>query len=548
MEIEEQIIAELEAHGHKGVRPLDKIAYTNGVTYTFYKGQYFACYDENDPEWKLVIFNSHLKKLGKTGSNRVKLTIKEAIATVSSTRPEPSAWCVRQAEIDTKNRYPTFNTIKLRAAMDAADSEIEVAEFCGIVPVFKYNNNIVPSSEISCWAVEPKEMRDALLAANETEITSLPEKWVPLMYIKGETERTKLTDTQRKIIMRNYEIRNTDGAIRNIKTKVLINGDAMMLSATEIDATIEMLLSATETDATIKMTICITEKSKTIPMNVDRHRAYMSTFKPRERRPHQDFIDHIDGDDSNNVPRNYRWVSRAENEFAKHSGKAHRTDPDIEKLTSKYGEPSDAVEWNGWTFHSNMWIFYTDKKTKDIKRIGSGCKYPVIGVTLKDINGVPMKPRDIMCHMIVAYLFRVDIQISAGAREKLASARLSVAYFKDFTSSYSEFAEELAKYGLVIKHKDNNKSNFRVSNLEIGTPSENQLDRHDNLATTSRKRVEITDIDSGVSQIVGSRTEAAKRTKVSQATVSDAVRFNGTKKRRITTSTTGMKYYFVDAV
>ena len=84
MEIEEQIIAELEALGKKGVRPLDKITYTNGVTYIFYKGQYFACYDEN--EWKLVIFNSKGEKLGKTGSDRVGLTIKEAIATVSSTR------------------------------------------------------------------------------------------------------------------------------------------------------------------------------------------------------------------------------------------------------------------------------------------------------------------------------------------------------------------------------------------------------------------------------------------------------------------------------
>ncbi len=572
MEIEEQIIAELEAHGHKGVRPLDKITYTNGVTYIFYKGQYFACYDENDPEWKLVIFNSKGEKLETTGSDLVTLRIKEATATVSSTRPEPSSWCVRQAEIDTKNMYVYFNTIKLRAALDAADSEIEVAEFCGIVPVFKYNNNIVPSSEISRYAIEPKEMRDALLAANETEITSLPEKWVPLMYIKGETERTKLTDTQRKIIMRNYEIRNTDGAIRNIKTKVLINGDAMMLSATEIDTTIEMVLSVTEIDAALEMTMRITEKSTKIQMGVKKHRAYMSTFKPHERRPHQDFIDHIDGNDSNNVPWNYRWVSRAENCLAKHSGMAHRIDPDIEKLTSKYGEPSDAVEWNnGWTFHSNMWIFYPDKKTKDIKRIGSsGCKYPTIGVTLKDIKGVPMKPRNIMCHMIVAYLFRADIQISAGALEKLASARLSESYFKDFTSSYFEFANTLAKYGLVIKHTDNNKSNYHASNLEIGTPSDNGLDRHDNLATTLRKRVKITDIDSGTSQIVGSHAEAAKRTKVSQRTVSDAARFNRTceeeaakdnderceeakdndedaKKRKITTSkTTGMKYYFVN--
>ena len=61
----------------------------------------------------------------------------------------------------------------------------------------------------------------------------------------------------------------------------------------------------------------------------------------------------------------------------------HRTDPDIDALTLKYGEPLGAVEWNEWTFHSNMWIF-TSKGSKDIKCIGSGREYPVIGVTLKD--------------------------------------------------------------------------------------------------------------------------------------------------------------------
>ena len=59
-------------------------------------------------------------------------------------------------------------------------------------------------------------------------------------------------------------------------------------------------------------------------MRIDKHRAYMSTFKPHERRTHQDFIDHIDGDDSNNVPWNYRWVSIAENMLAKHAA-PHRS-------------------------------------------------------------------------------------------------------------------------------------------------------------------------------------------------------------------------------
>ena len=552
---EEQIIAELEARGHKGVRALSKIAYTNGVTHIFHKGQYFACYDENDPEWKLVIFNSNLKKLETTGKDLVELRINEATATVSSTRPEPSAWCVRHAEIVTKNRRVKFNTIKLRAALDAADSDIEVAEICGIVPVFKYNNNIVPSSEISRYDIETKKMRDALLAANETEIKSVPEKWMPLMYIKGIHKGTgKMTNAQRKIILSNYEIRNTDGAIRHIRTKRHVKGDVMVLSAMETDATIEMVLIATETDATIKMMLSITEKHTQIQIRVDLHRAYMSTFKPHERRTHQDFIDHIDGDDSNNVPWNYRWMSTAENNLAKHSGTAHRTNPDIDALTAKYGEPLDAVEWEGWTFHSNMWIVRSNETIdkRFVAYITSGGDYPKICVTLKDANNNSMKERGIMCHMIVAYLFRAGIEITAGALEKLASAGLSASFFADFTSSYFGFADTLAKYGLVIKHSDNDKSNYRVSNLEIGTHSENALDRHDNLATTSRKRVKIIDIDSNTSWIIGSYTEAAKHMDVTLPTVCSAVRFNRIcdakkKKRTITTSkTTGTKYYIVD--
>jgi hypothetical protein len=174
----------------------------------------------------------------------------------------------------------------------------------------------------------------------------------------------------------------------------------------------------------------------------------------------------------------------------------------------------------------------------------------VIIVTLKDINNNSMKPRNILCHMIVAYLFRAGIQISKGALEKLASAGLSASFFADFTSSYFDFAKKLAKYGFVIKHADNDKSNYRVSNLEIGTPSENGLDRHDNLATTGRKRVKITDIASGTSQIFGSRTEAATYTKVPHTTVLRTARFNMTRDiatyRKTKNPNTGAEYYIVD--
>jgi hypothetical protein len=103
--------------------------YTNGVTYYFKKGQYFTCYDENDPEWKSVIFNSKLKKLATNRSGQVKLTIERASATISSScATDPSAWCVETAKSDTVNMYLPFNTKKVRVALDAAESGIEVAE------------------------------------------------------------------------------------------------------------------------------------------------------------------------------------------------------------------------------------------------------------------------------------------------------------------------------------------------------------------------------------------------------------------------------------
>ena len=522
MEIDKRI-DELERRGYAAVRPLrDSLPYTDGVTRIF-DAQYYTCYDENDPEWKLVIFNSYLKKLEFTGKDYVTLRIKEATATRSSSYPttEPSTWCVEKAEIDTRRGYVLFNTIKLRAALDAVDSGIEVAECCGIVPIFPHP---VPSSLVSHWAVETKTMRDTLVAAIKTALEErqriLGENWVLVKYIdeNGDVFTFEL-----------YEMCEFTGAIRHVHTKQIIKN--------------------------LMPKLYIVINGTTTPKTIEVHRAYMVTFRMDEKRTHQDFVDHIDGDDSNNVPWNYRWVSTSENNFAKHSGMARRTVPDIDALTAKYGEPSGLKKLEGWTFYNNMWIVRPNEsyEKRFVAYITPGQQYPRIKVTFKDSNN-KSKSRKIPCHKIVAFVHRATLAVSDKALEYLKMANLPATYFA--TSPMADdvaFSDALKAGGLVIMHfPDNDKSNYRVSNLMIGTYSENGIDCQDNPATTSRKSVKIINIVSKKCiWIFGSYTEAAAFLGVTASAVWRAATFNRTRKmatyRKTKSKKTGAKYYIVDA-
>jgi len=517
-----KVIQELKLRGYKCVRPLiDNLPYTDGITRIF-DTQYFTCYDENDPEWKLVIFNSYLKKLGSTGRDLVELRIKEATATRSSSYPttEPSAWCVEKAEIDTRRGYASFNTIKLRAALDAVDSGIEVAEYCGIVPVFPHP---VPSSLVSHWAVETKPMRDTLVAAIKTALEErqrlLGENWVLVKYIdeNGNVFTFVL-----------YEMCEFTGAIRHVHTKQIIESSRPKL--------------------------CITINGKTTQKDIEKHRAYQVTFRMHEKRTHQDFVDHIDGDDSNNVPWDYRWVSTTENNFAKHSGMTRYIVPDIDALTAKYGEPSGPKKLEGWTFYDNMWIVRPNEsyEKRFVAYIMSGHQYPRIGVTFKDSNN-ESKYRKIKCHKLVAFVHRADLAVSDKTKEYMKSVNLPASYFAESPMADDvAFSNALTAGGLVIMHfPDNDTSNYRVSNLMIGTHSENGIDRQDNPATTSRKSVKIIDTVSGAFQIFRSYTEAATFLGVTKSAVWNAATFNGTRKieeyRKTKSNKTGAKYYIVDA-
>jgi hypothetical protein len=203
-------------------------------------------------------------------------------------------------------------------------------------------------------------------------------------------------------------------------------------------------------------------------------------------------------------------------------------------------------------------------------KIAEDGTYPMIRVTITDSDGT-MRSRKIMVHMAITYKFIERIEITDGALANLKLAKESSEYFStkyksslyfskkyvSSTSSFSEFADDLKKFNLYILHGDNEKSNYRVENLKIGTPSENQVDRQDNPKTTRRVRVNLFEVsaDDVVSKEpipFDSYTKAAAYLEVTVVAVSIAARFNRTceanKRRKITHKTTKAMYHVVDAI
>ena len=489
------------------VRPLKKLVYTDGVTYEFPHGMYFACHAEFDTESS--IFNSKLNKLGYESNDRVTLMIENA------TSRDPSEWNARLEKSETTNVYQFFNTKKMRAALRACDAGINVTEYCGIVPVFK---NDPPCKYVTHYEIEMKEMRDRLAASNNIEIENFPNPWLPIDHTDGNE---KWTAAQHELVDR-YEIHKTDGAIRHIRTKNTLGPNTSTLGGM-VDG-------------------------KVVTVGFQRHRVYMWTFMKHKKREHQNIVDHIDGDHSNNAPWNLRWMSDAENQLARHSAATERVVPDAKMLHDTHGAPLDPKMWHGWTFHSNMWIMRPDN-TVFIARSTKGM-YPVIKASLKNATG-EIERHYITCHQIVAFLHRIPT--SDRASTHLETLKKSRDHFQTFDGTYFEYAQELKSCGLVIMHDDDNKANYTFKNLTIGTPSENQEARQDNPETTGRKRVDIIDTTTHKRvRACDSQIEAAEWLARPRPTISRDVRINRTLEagsyRKTKRKSTGEMYHVVDAV
>jgi hypothetical protein len=505
------ILDDLRKRGYTDVRPLEKLVYTDGKTYEFPQGMYFACHAETDTE--STVFNSDLKKLGRKQDGIVGLIIENA------TSHDPSEWSVRRAKSNRTNVSKLFNTKKIRAALRASDSGIQITEFCGIVPAFKYDP---PSSFVSHYEIEMKEMRDRLVSANKIEIENLKEAWLEIKYPNGGLggRKNEWTAAHHKVVAM-YDMRNTDGAIRKRHSKNILGANTS--------------------------TLCGMVGGNLVHVGIQRYRAYMWTFMEHKKRRHQNIVDHIDGDRSNNAPWNLRWVSAAENQLVRHTATTEYVVTDMVALHEMHGAPLDPKTWHGWTFHSNMWITRPGK-SKFVARSTTDT-YPTIFASLENKNG-EIKKYNIKCHLIVAFLHRIPT--SDRASDHLESLKKSRDHFHTFEGTNFEYAKELKSCALVIMHDDNDKSNYSFENLTIGTPSENAYARHATPETTLRKRVDIIDTTTRKRiRTFDSQIKAAEWLGVHKQTISDAVRFNRTREIgsycTTTHKLTGATYYVVDA-
>ena len=493
-------IDDLICIGYADVHALDELRYTNGVTYTFAKGMYFACRKEKyfGP---VVIYNSRLAKLGEKCRDVVCLTFISAITTSSKhkcpTQRNDTSIEIR-AMTDSRIGKKTFNYIKVQASIDARRTGISIHETCGAIPIFTHP---VPSSQVSHYKVELKEMRDRLITGNQVKFSALEEAWREICYPDGGLGDNKQNWTRAQYaVVRMFEIRNTDGAIRRKGSDKILGLNTKTLTNT------------------IKTTVVV---------SILRHRAYMWTWMAEERRTHQIEIDHIDGNTSNNYPWNLRWVSVTDNQLAKHSGMGKHVQAHMDIADASRADLG-VEEWNGWKFYPNK-VIERPNGEQFIARARPD-EYPVIGVTIKDPATNELTVHRIKCHRIVAYLF---------------------LELPGFNGTYFEFRSELKRRGLVVRHyPDEDKNNYNTNNLVIGTFSENAHDRHDNPVTTSRKRVAVKDLESGKDiKTFASQTEAAEwfGSCVSQAICINRSRSLGTY-RATKNKKTGVKYAVVDAV
>ena len=189
------------------------------------------------------------------------------------------------------------------------------------------------------------------------------------------------------------------------------------------------------------------------------HRAYMSTHV-KDRRDDQTDIDHINGDHTDNRPCNLRWASPSENALY------------------KFGAPTPRVVGEKFTgdlstlkrFENTNWYFgfvgddYAIVHEGRVRRVGDfrvtkRSPYPMI--TSNYISRA--------VHCVVAFV----------------EGRMTKEQF------YNRKSTE------VVRHLNGIKTDFRPDNLELGTPSENGIDRHNNPETSQRKRVRQID-DRGV--------------------------------------------------
>ena len=330
-----------------------------------------------------------------------------------------------------------------------------------------------PETDPRRYAYETAEDRTQLMEANAR---ALPNEWKPLVYTNKSTKFSK-----------KYEIHGITGHIRRISKKSSNPNKILNLTSKG-----QVGLYGTGGSGGSNRTM------------ISPHIAYMWTFKSeeRERRLDQTEVDHINGDHTDNRPQNLRWASPIENKLYIFNKRAKRFDGhpapktmDLSKLTQFLDTDILCGEARLRRGSDPMYVIYN---TRTNKYRGSG-----VGDFLVTVEHP--YPR-------------------IAINDKIRPVHCLVAFMSGIIS-YEEL-ETMGTNGLVVMHINDNKEDFNPTNLKRGTSSENNFARHDNLATTGRKRVRVIEtLESGEECITEyeSRKAAATAVRGKQQRISDAI-------------------------
>lgn len=205
------------------------------------------------------------------------------------------------------------------------------------------------------------------------------------------------------------------------------------------------------------------------------HRVYMWTFESESRLPHQDQVDHINGDLTDDSPCNLRWTSQSENQLYRFKAKAT-----VKKCPLYTGNFQNLKQFRdtSWFFGEINGDYAVVDPFKRLRRVGdfrtdARRPYPTI----------ESGSRSYLVHRVVA----------------LVEGILSKEQFENYRDNE-----------VVVMHVDNDKTNFHPQNLQLGTSSENATSRHKNPSTTRRKRVRQLDDNGSQVNEFESASAAAK--------------------------------------
>ena len=319
-----------------------------------------------------------------------------------------------------------------------------------------------PSNDPRRYAYETAADRDQLLAANEL---ALPDIWKPVVYMNHSTDFS------------NYEIHGKTGHIRRISENPLKPNKT---------------LSPTSRGQ-VRLYGPRSGGGGSNQTNVYLHVAYMWTFKAAERRPDQTEVDHIRGH-LDNSPQNLRWASSTEN-------KLYIFTSQIKKST--YHRAPETMDLSGLKqfMQTNIWCGYVRLKPED----------PALYVMYNTRTGTYQGIGDFGVTARLPYPM-----IKIGAKSYLVHCVVAAA---EGIITYGDMSER----DVVVMHLDNDKTNFIPENLARGSPSTNNYARHENPATTGRKRVRAV-MECGKTIEFDSRTAAANAVGGRSQGISEAIR------------------------